>query len=80
MWRSGAAAAGEGDGAGAGEADGEGRFFGGVPCPKSPQIGVTTSRLMTLQIQLDAGSSQPEEESSNELENALIRLEEEQQR
>uniref|UniRef100_A0A8C3P413 Rootletin-like coiled-coil domain-containing protein n=1 Tax=Cyanoderma ruficeps TaxID=181631 RepID=A0A8C3P413_9PASS len=31
-------------------------------------------------IQLDASGSQPEEESSNELENALIRLEEEQQR
>uniref|UniRef100_A0A8B9Z0I8 Rootletin-like coiled-coil domain-containing protein n=1 Tax=Buteo japonicus TaxID=224669 RepID=A0A8B9Z0I8_9AVES len=53
---------------------------GGVPCPESPQLGVMTSRLMTLQIQLDTGSSQPEEESSNELENALIRLEEEQQR
>ncbi|XP_027486856.1 rootletin [Corapipo altera] len=33
-----------------------------------------------LTIQLDASGSQPEEESSNELENALIRLEEEQQR
>lgn len=38
------------------------------------------SRGMFPQIQLDASGSQPEEENSNELENALIRLEEEQQR
>lgn len=36
--------------------------------------------LPSLQSQLDVSGSQPEEESSNELENALIRLEEEQQR
>lgn len=36
--------------------------------------------MMSPQSQLDASSEQPEEESSNELENALIRLEEEQQR
>lgn len=58
-------------------------FGGGSPCPKSsphPQTGVTMSGPMSPQSQLDASSSQPEEESSNELENALIRLEEEQQR
>lgn len=35
---------------------------------------------MSPQSQLDISGSQLEEESSNELENALIRLEEEQQR
>lgn len=36
--------------------------------------------FVPLQSQLDASGLQPEEEASNELENALIRLEEEQQR
>lgn len=51
----------------------------GAPCPKSPNQGDGQGGIFP-QIQLDASGSQPEEESSNELENALIRLEEEQQR
>lgn len=46
-----------------------------------PLFPTSTSKgLMSPQSQLDISSSQLEEESSNELENALIRLEEEQQR
>lgn len=48
-------------------------------CP--PLFPTSTSKgLMSPQSQLDISGSQLEEESSNELENALIRLEEEQQR
>lgn len=47
----------------------------------SPPLPASTSKgLMSPQSQLDISGSQLEEESSNELENALIRLEEEQQR
>ncbi|KFW83781.1 Rootletin [Manacus vitellinus] len=44
------------------------------------QLLEKATELEQERLTLDASGSQPEEESSNELENALIRLEEEQQR
>lgn len=52
----------------------------GVLCLEPPPEWGDAEGMLSLQSQLDVSSVQPEEEGSNELENALIRLEEEQQR